>query len=262
MKYRTFVIGDIHGCYDELYALTTNLIVKAGMQPKKDRLVFLGDYVDRGLKTRQVIETLMKWNKKYPHWQFLYGNHEDLMLDALVYKGQIYQSYDLWWEQGGKETAYSYIPEDRSAYEKAISSVKDTIPAEHLDWLRNRPYYFEDENYFYVHGGVLPETSLEEVKFYLTDTGFNKVKQAVIWARDEFINSNYDWGKKIIFGHTADGTLKYNQKRFMPIVKENKIGIDTAPNSPQGRLTALELPAEKFWFQEHLTKNSPVTFRK
>lgn len=245
---RTFVIGDIHGCYDELVALTKNLILKAGMQPKKDRLVFLGDYVDRGLKTRQVIEQLIEWKEKYPHWQMLYGNHEDLMLDALVYKGQIYHSYDLWWMQGGKETAYSYVPENRSAYEKAITSVLDSIPAEHLDWLRNLPYYFEDENYFYVHGGVLPETSLEEVKSYLDEGGFNDVKKAVIWARYEFIEANDDWGKKIIFGHTAESP------KFMPIVKKNKIGIDTAPNALNGRLTALELPVEKFWFQEHLTK--------
>lgn len=239
---RTFAIGDIHGCYDELYALVTHLIVEQGLKPEKDRVVFLGDYIDRGPNTKKVLETLIEWEERYPHWQFLYGNHEDLMLDALIYGGKIYHSYDLWWNQGGKETAYSYIPKSRTKYEMAITRPEDCIPYEHIDWLRKRPFYFEDENYFFVHAGVLPNTSLEEIKFHLNQVTNNDVKQAVIWARDLFIDSDYNWGKKVIFGHTA-------RPPFEPIVMNNKIGIDTASCNPKGKLTAIELPTEKFYFQ-------------
>ncbi len=255
---RTFVVGDIHGCYEEMHKLILKLMTHHDMNPRKDRLVFLGDYTDRGPDSKKVIDKLMEWEKKYPHWVFLYGNHEDLMLDALVRKLIRYDNYNLWWKQGGKETFESYVPPERSLYEKSITQVLDVIPAEHLKWLMDRPYYFEDENYFYVHAGVIPNMSLEELKPHLDEAGDNDFKYEVIWTRDKFIDSTYDWGKKIIFGHTADGNGQYynpanqwgkNQK-LKPIVKKNKIGIDTAvcPPSSNG-LTILELPTEKFYFQ-------------
>lgn len=240
---KTFVISDLHGCYDELMALYKQLPI----DPEKDRMVFTGDYIDRGLQSKQVIEQLMEWKEKYPHWVVLYGNHEDLMLDALLYGGRVYGSFDLWWNQGGKETFQSYLPEGFSRYEKAIMQVKDVIPQEHLLWLASLPRYFEDESYYYVHGGLVPGKKPED-----TDP------HDLIWIRDQFIDSPYDWGKKVIFGHTPDTRGEYynpsnpwgkNQK-FMPIVKKNKIGIDTAGNSY--RLTAVELPTEKFYFQEPL----------
>lgn len=236
------------------------LMKKLPIDRKKDIVVFMGDYTDRGSRSKQVIEQLMKWNQQYPHWQFLYGNHEDLMLDALLYNGRIYHSYDLWWMQGGKETTSSYIPSERTDYEKAITNPLDVIPVEHIDWLRQRPYYFDSDKYFFVHGGVIPGTSLELLKKGL-DEGIQKIQQAVIWARDLFIDNNEDWGKKIIFGHTADGSGRYynsknewgKKQKFMPIVKKNKIGIDCAVcPSACNKLCALELPAEKFYFQDYV----------
>ena len=252
---RTFAMGDVHACYDEMMSLYKKLD-EAQFNPEEDVLVFLGDYVDRGPKAKQVITQLMKWNKLYPHWKFLIGNHEDLMLDALVYNGQQYHDYDLWWEQGGKQTAYSYIPKNRSAYEKAITSIKDSISYEHLKWLMERPYYFDTEKYFFVHGAVIPGMSLKTLKKKLDEPLPSEEKQAVIWGRETFINSDFPWGKKIVFGHTADYDGHHNPptwEPFQPIIKENKIGIDTAVCPPSSHvLTAVELPAEKFYYQESL----------
>jgi serine/threonine protein phosphatase 1 len=243
---KTFVISDIHGCYDELMALYKKLPI----DPQKDRVVFLGDYIDHGPKTKQVIEQLITWKKKYPHWVMLYGNHEDLMLDALLYGMIIYHSFDLWYSQGGKETYLSYIPKNLTAYEKSLIQVKDAIPQKHLFWLAALPRFFEDDMYIYVHAGLEPKRSPEE-----TDP------QQLIWIRDEFINSKYDWGKKVIFGHTVDDRGKYynennpwgKEQKFMPIVMTNKIGIDTAVCPPsKKKLTAIELPTEKFYFQKAL----------
>lgn len=255
---RTFAIGDIHGCYDELMALYKKLQNEVHLNPEEDILVFVGDYIDRGLKTKSVISQMIRWQKKYPHWQFLFGNHEDLMLDALVHKGRQYHSYDLWWSQGGRETFESYVPKNKTVYEKALLQVKDVIPYKHLKWLMDRPYYYETDKYFFVHGAVIPGMSLEGLKKKLDDPLPNEEKQAVIWGRDTFIFSKEDWGKKIIFGHTADYDGRYSvppgAKPFQPIIRKNKIGIDTAvcPSASNG-LTAVELPSEKFYFQESLS---------
>lgn len=237
MPSKIFAISDIHGNYDELMALYKQLPIN----PEKDQLVICGDHIDRGPKTKQVIEQLMEWKKKYPHWQFLYGNHEDLMLDALVYGGKIYGSYDLWWMQGGRETYKSYTDAlDATVYEKAIMQVKDVIPVEHLEFLAQLPVWYESEDYYFVHGGLVPGKKPEYEDM-----------QALIWARDLFIDSDYNWGKKVIFGHTPnDKPYKWGApgaKRWDPIVLPNKIGIDTV--SARNKLTAVELPSEKFYFQ-------------
>src|SRR3972149_5105040 len=241
---RTFVFGDIQGCCDEMMALYKTLVKEANLDPEKDVVGFVGDIVDRGPDSKKVIDQLMKWQKQYPHWFVLYGNHEDLMLDALVYGQRIYKSYDLWWGQGGKETAQSYFPHGLSKYDMAISQPKDHIQTKHLEWLQNLPFWHEDEQYFYVHGGILPGVSLEEQKHFLqdgTEEEKETIRKAFLWARDQFIDSNYDWGKKVIFGHTADYNGRYNaeRKRFQPIIMPNKIGLDTAVCPPSSHsLTA------------------------
>ena len=250
-------MADIHGCYREMMLLYKKLL-DAGAKPKVDVFVFLGDYIDWGYETKQVIQQMMKWQKLYPHWAFLFGNHEDLMLDALVHGGRQYHSYDLWWMQGGRETAYSYIPKNRTAYEKSVTQVKDMIPYSHLKWLIGLPYYYETEDYFFVHGAVIPGMSLEDLKKKLDDPLPNEEKQAVIWGRETFIESDEDFGKKIIFGHTADYDGRYNPptwQPFEPIIMENKIGIDTAVcPSASKKLTAIELPREVMYYQDALNK--------
>lgn len=93
---KLFAVGDIHGHFPELAALMTTLRTDAGLQDQLDTVVFLGDLVDGGRQSRQVVDQLMAWNKQYPHWHFLKGNHEDMMLDALVYNNRKYGFYDMW----------------------------------------------------------------------------------------------------------------------------------------------------------------------
>lgn len=238
MKKKIFAMSDIHGCYDELMALYRQLPIN----PKKDILVICGDVVDRGPKSKQVVQQLIDWKKKYPHWQFLYGNHEDLMLDALLYGGRIYNSYSLWYGQGGRETFYSYIDGNLSDYEKQLCQPKDVIPKEHIEFLASLPRYYETKDYIFVHGGLKPGKTAEDTN-----------PQDLIWIRDEFLNSNYDWGKKIIHGHTPASDLE-------PDVQKNRIGIDTAVcYSANNKLTCIELPIEKFYFQENLKKLPPLS---
>lgn len=241
---RTFAIGDIHGHYNELMQLMIMLQHEANLNFNKDIVVFLGDMVDGGPKTKQVIELLMKYEKAHPHWQFLYGNHEDLMMDALIGKQQKYGDFYIWFNQGGKATVDSYkkdLPynEGLSDYERALIQPMDIIPIEHIDWIRQRPWWYEDENYFYTHGGLTPGHTIEQHK----NSEPPVIKENMIWIREEFYNNqDYDWGKKIIFGHTPF------EKVFN---KNNKIGIDLMTRFG-GSLCAVELPTEKFYYQESL----------
>ncbi len=119
-------------------------------------------------------------------------------------------------------------------YEKAIINARDVIPIEHLEWLINLPLYHEEEKYFFVHAGLVPGITIEEHKSAL-EKGDKDYEEQMIWIRDEFIDTTYDWGKKIVYGHTP---VK------KPFFMENKIGIDTMTRSG-GILTALFLPEEK-----------------
>ena len=228
---KTFVLSDIHGCYDELMALVARL----PLERERDRVVFLGDYVDRGPNSRAVVEQVMDWEARYPHWVFLQGNHEDEMLNALQYGGRVHAWFDHWYQQGGRETLRSYLPQGWSRFWRRSFQAGDVVPEAHLAWLAARPRYFEDDAYIYVHAGLTPGKTPQE-----TDP------QDLIWIRDEFLDSDYDWGKKVIHGHTP----AWNRE---PDVRPNRINIDTALcYSPRNKLTAIELPAERFYFQPSL----------
>jgi serine/threonine protein phosphatase 1 len=218
---KLFAIGDIHGHYVELMQLMTTLRDEAGLKPGADTVVFLGDYVDGGPDTRSVIIRLMAWQQQYPHWRFLKGNHEDLMLDALVYNCRTYGDFYLWWNQGGRATTYSYLPAGTSDYERAIMQPREYIPPDHLDWLNGLPLTYEQDGYLFVHAGFRPRIGLAGQR-----------ELDMLWIREEFIESAWDFdGKRVVFGHTPFPE---------PLVLPNKIGIDTVFHS-FGKLTAVAL---------------------
>src|SRR4051794_22647443 len=191
---KLFAIGDCHGHFNELSGLMHHLINDADLRPERDTVVFLGDLVDGGPDTRKVVTWCMTMAERYSHWVFLKANHEDLMLDALRYNSRIYGSYDLWWNQGGRATAYSYysyLPKDGTRYERAIAQPLDYIPAAHLDWLEARPLYHETDRYIFVHAGLRPGIPLAE-----------QTREDMLWIREPFLDSSYDFGKRVIVGHT------------------------------------------------------------
>ena len=96
-KGRLLVVGDIHGCFEELKTLLNFLEKKADFSTA-DQLVFIGDYIDRGADSFKVIEHLLKFKDKYPATQFLKGNHEDMFLSFLGFAGD---SGQFWLQNGG-----------------------------------------------------------------------------------------------------------------------------------------------------------------
>lgn len=248
---KTWAIGDVHGCYREMIALYKTLL-NAGLKPEKDLVIFMGDYMDRGPDSKKVVEQLIKWHKQFPHWIFLYGNHEDI-LKNWVDNGQKYQEDRQWscfLSNGGTETLKSY----------GISEpIKSLLSKEHLDFLFNETKILhETDNYIFVHGGLIPESSIHEIRMLLSNKEYDgkaiksaeTITNALLWAREEFIDSDWDWGKKVIFGHSAAFKSRWG-KFGQPIIMKNKIGIDGAV-CPSGNknLIAVELPEERFYLQE------------
>ena len=188
---KIFAIGDIHGCYDRLLVL----MKKIPIDYTQDTLVFMGDYIDRGSQSVEVVDYLIKLKKHISGIIFLKGNHED-MLDKFI-SGADRFTYLL---NGGQQTLDSYLT-------KPVPSESFPIPLDHLDFFKSLRLFYETEEFIFVHAGLRPRVPLE-----------SQNTEDLLWIRDKFISTKYDFGKRVIFGHTP---LK------KPLVEPNKIGIDT-----------------------------------
>ncbi len=209
---RLVAVGDIHGCLGKL----EELLQRIPINWDRDVLIFLGDYIDRGPDSKGVLDLLISLRELYgEHVIFLKGNHEAMLLDYI--KG-FDRSFFL--VNGGMATLASYgvEPDALDGFE---------LPLEHLRFLEQLVLFHEAEDYFFVHAGVRPGVPLA-----------NQLPEDMLWIRGEFIDSKYDWGKRIVFGHTVFS---------LPLIEENKIGIDTGAVYG-GRLTAVILPEVDFVF--------------
>jgi len=209
---KIFAIADIHGCFDQLRRLIKSLAI----DQQCDTLVFIGDYIDRGSSAKEVVEYLIGLKRKFKNIVFLMGNHEQMFLNYLAgIEEKIYL------QNGGAATLSSYgisrffMPQARKA----------AVPPGHLLFYKSLLPYYETNDYIFVHAGLMPGLSLDE-----------QTVDDMLWIRQEFINSDYDFGKPVIFGHTPFSS---------PLIMPNKIGIDTGAFSG-GYLTCVELPAVKF----------------
>jgi len=208
---KTYVIGDIHGCHGAL----VKILQRIKPNPREDVIIFLGDYIDRGPDSKQVVSEILRLRRKFPRLITLKGNHEQMFLDYLTGRDR-----DLFLMTGGRQTLTSYGI--RSPF--AGVSAPD-IPAEHFHFFKELLLSWEDANYVYVHAGLQPGVHLTQ-----------QSDRWLLWARDAFLESNFDFGKKVIFGHTPFRA---------PMIEHNKIGIDTGAVYG-GRLTCLVLPDLKF----------------
>ncbi len=217
---KIFAIGDIHGHYEKL----TELFNFAKIDYKSDFIIFLGDYIDRGPDSYRVVDFLSRISLTNNNIICLKGNHEDLMEGAL--NGNPNAAY-VWIMNGGDTTMNSYET-------AGFNIAKNNIPPEHLSFYKNLKMYYETDEYIFVHAGIWDGG--ESCKPPPLD---KQSARHLIWIRDEFIKSECNWGKKVIFGHTPTKDSK-------PLILDNKIGIDTGA-AYGGRLTCIELPAMEFY---------------
>ena len=207
---KIFAIGDIHGSFDRLQALMQKIPIDfAG-----DTLVFIGDYIDRGPSSVEVVDFLIDLKKRVPGIIFLKGNHEDMLEKYL--EGTDRFTYLL---NGGQNTLDSYLS-------KNLQSELYPIPPDHISFFKSLRLYYETEAYIFVHAGLRPKVPLA-----------SQESEDLLWIRDKFIYSKYDFGKTVIFGHTP---------LEKPLVESNKIGIDTGAVYGNA-LTCVQLPELDFF---------------
>ncbi len=202
----TCVIGDIHGCLTSLTLLLQKVLHRA------DTLIFLGDYVDRGANSKEVLATVLSLQKTHGRVISLMGNHDFLFLQHLLG-----QDNPLFLQVGGRQTLASYGLSPSSNRDE----IARLVPPAHIAFLRSLPLYWEDQYAIYVHAGLEPHCHLSL-----------QTSQWCLWAKEQFIHTTYDFGKPIVFGHTVFKT---------PLLTSNRMGIDTGAVYG-GRLTALLLP--------------------
>ena len=226
---KTYAIGDVHGEYDLLEEMMTEIMSEIR---EKDRIIFLGDYIDRGPKSFETIEFLIDLQIKHKKTVCLLGNHEEMLLNAIE-RGK-FDDVMLWQENGGFVTVENY---KKLGYLKNMDFHHE-FPMAHFLFLKSLRTFYESANYIFVHAGVLnnPHTSgIDQLQDMDPDI--------FLWTRNEFFGSPHGmWGKKIIYGHTPWKT---------PKISEWSIGIDTgAALEGGGTLTCVVLPEERF-IQKH-----------
>jgi serine/threonine protein phosphatase 1 len=211
---RRLIIGDVHGHYDGLMSLLDAIAPSAG-----DQLYFLGDLVDRGPRSADVVE-FVKSNGHH----CLLGNHEQLLLDSFP-EGRVYTpALHAWLYSGGRATLNSY-PDSQ-------------LLIEHLEWIAELPTYLDLGDLWLVHAGLNPQLPLAA-----------QTSHEYCWIRDEFHSAPrpYFANKLIVTGHTITFTLP-NVPVGAIAQGPGWIGIDTGAYHPKsGWLTAIDPDAQKVY---------------
>lgn len=220
---RIYCIGDIHGRDDLLLRVANSITQDAANYNGQKIVVFLGDYIDRGMKSKEVVNLLTD-ALFLPGFEkvFLCGNHEQTLLDFLKGDCSILKE---WWRYGAQTTFYSYgiavatIPSE-AKYLTLQAQLKATIPASHLVFFQRLSRYFVVGDYCFVHAGIKPGIALARQN-----------EMDLYWIREEFLHSKKAHEKIVVHGHSITSAPE-----FLP----NRIGIDTGAYF-SGNLTCLVL---------------------
>jgi serine/threonine protein phosphatase 1 len=197
---RIFAVGDIHGCRLKL----DRLLAKIDWRPEnKELLVFLGDYIDRGPDSYGVVETVLGLKNQRPNEVILLkGNHEQMFVNFISGQEELVLTAN-----GVAWTMRSY-------------NENTPFPPSHYQFYQELELYHESANHIFVHAGLRPGVPLKE-----------QTEVDCLWIRDEFLESDFDFGKTVVFGHTP-----FRQ----PFICPGRAGLDTGAVFG-GHLTCLEI---------------------
>lgn len=190
-----YAIGDIHGQHAEL--LRVLRLIEADGGPEAE-VVFIGDYIDRGPASSDVLDTLIKGLEAGRNWRCLKGNH-DRMFSWFMRDYPLHDAYlpvYLYWlheKLGGDTTLASYgvkmTQTNRQTEVHALA--KQTVPQSHIDFLDALIHSYENDDLFFAHAGVQPGVPLDQ-----------QSEHDLLWIRKEFHVDTRDHGKLIVHGHT------------------------------------------------------------
>ena len=227
--YRAYAIGDIHGRLDLLDLLLADIERDIAARSRcRTVLVFLGDLIDRGPQSREVVERLRTYRRPRVKAVFLAGNHEEVLLRILSGEHGI---LDSWLTFGGAECLKSYGIDPlaiRSMSEaRGIETIRKSFPPAHLKFLNGFADTLRLGNYLFVHAGIRPGLDLALQN-----------QSDLRWIRSAFLDHEADHGFVVVHGHTIARDV---------VERSNRIGIDTGAYRT-GVLTALGLEGSDRWY--------------
>ncbi len=221
MKPRRFVIPDIHGCARTFRRLLQEVIVVR----RTDTVYLLGDTIDRGPASKEVIDAITSLKAQGYGIHPLRGNHEEMFLKACRDRNHFY----MWMQYGGRETLNSFAVEDPCE-----------VPLSYRQFLGSFPYFIELEEFILVHGGLnfkIPDPLLDW--------------DAMLWSRDNEVVKELIGGRRVICGHTP---VKQDEIRLS--LATDHIWLDNGcvykGEAGLGALAALELNSMSLLFQENI----------
>jgi serine/threonine protein phosphatase 1 len=210
---RIYAVGDVHGRMDLLTRLLDRIAADAAQHAGRSlQMVFLGDYIDRGPQSRQVVERLLAGAPSSgplagAEWVCLRGNHEDYLVRFIT----DVSSGRAWCANGGVETVQSYAgpqPETHSGDLAALQlALSRSLPRSHLRFLTRLPLWHRAGDYLFVHAGIRPGLSLDQ-----------QDPADMMWIRDDFLFDPTPHPWVVVHGHS---------QRPLPEVRANRIGVDT-----------------------------------
>jgi serine/threonine protein phosphatase 1 len=227
--FRIYAIGDVHGRADLLQRLVDRIRSHVTASPKsRPILVFLGDYIDRGPASREVIRQLLSLRE---HWEviFLKGNHESYLLEFLDNPTKLPE----WIHYGGLYTLRSYglqLKDYLNRIEQeliAMSLLEVLYKARHLDFLRKLKTSYICGDFFFAHAGIRPGIPLDQ-----------QSEADLLYIRNDFLLHKKDLGKIVVHGHTPVS---------QPDIRSNRINIDTGA-FVTGQLTCLVIERNEINF--------------
>lgn len=231
------MVGDIHGRLDLLDGLLEQIHRDLDERPaRKTLLVFVGDLIDRGPSSAQVVERLRTYRRNGVRPVFLLGNHEEVLLRIL---GGDPAPIGSWLKFGGAQCLASYGADAaalaRKSDQQVLAEVRRAIPKAHVDFLKSFADTCRFGDYLFVHAGVRPGVELDLQN-----------QSDLRWIRDPFLLDDSDHGFVVVHGHTITSGVDE---------QANRIGIDTGAYRT-GVLTALAIEGEQRWYLD--TGAAPV----
>lgn len=218
-----YAIGDVHGCFEELRAAEQRIVEDAAHISAKRRVILcLGDLVDRGPRSADVLDHLTGTPPSGFERLSICGNHDETFLSFLDDP----QGNMGWLEFGGEETLESYgvdftrLARHRGGVAGLRDILQSRVPETHVAFLRRLPVSVRFGNALFVHAGVRPGVPLDE-----------QDEDDLMWIREPFVSQPHGLGLTVVHGHTPA-----NEPVFAP----GRIGIDTGAFAT-GRLTVLRV---------------------
>jgi serine/threonine protein phosphatase 1 len=226
--YRAYAVGDIHGRVDLLEHLLAKVHADLQRRPaRKTLLVFVGDLIDRGPSSAQVIERLRCYRRDGVKPVFLLGNHEEVLLRVLAGDSSV---IDSWLKFGGVQCLQSYgvtLAKLRGqSAEDIIEIVRGAVPAEHVEFLETFVDSCRFGDYLFVHAGIRPGVDVDQ-----------QSQSDLRWIREPFLYDDTDHGFVVVHGHTITDEVDE---------RSNRIAIDTGAYR-SGILTALAIEGAERW---------------